>query len=77
VSLTAPVLRVATGADLDAIAGVMRASVLELFPLYHAFGFREVEALVLTMLDGVTIDAVVMERPIDLLKPPWAVFGSA
>jgi GNAT superfamily N-acetyltransferase len=34
-------------------------------PLYRAFGFREVEAVVLTMPDGVTIEGVVMERPID------------
>ena len=34
-------------------------------PLYRAFGFREVEPFVVTMPDGVTLDAVVMERPID------------
>jgi GNAT superfamily N-acetyltransferase len=33
--------------------------------LYHAFGFREVEPFVITMPDGVTIEAVAMERPID------------
>jgi GNAT superfamily N-acetyltransferase len=33
--------------------------------LYRAFGFREVEPFVVTMPDGVTIDAVAMERPID------------
>ncbi len=33
--------------------------------LYRAFGFEEVEPFVLTMPDGVTIDAVVMERAID------------
>jgi GNAT superfamily N-acetyltransferase len=33
--------------------------------LYRAFGFREVEPFVVTMPDGVTLDAVVMERPID------------
>ena len=32
---------------------------------YRAFGFREVAPFVLTMPDGVTLDAVVMERPID------------
>jgi GNAT superfamily N-acetyltransferase len=31
----APVLRVATAADLDVIAGVMRTSVLELFPQFY------------------------------------------
>jgi GNAT superfamily N-acetyltransferase len=34
-------------------------------PLYRAFGFEEVEPFVLTMPDGVTVDAVVMERAID------------
>jgi GNAT superfamily N-acetyltransferase len=33
--------------------------------LYRAFGFREVEPFVVTMPDGVTIEAVAMERPID------------
>jgi GNAT superfamily N-acetyltransferase len=35
VSLAGPVLRVSTDADLDAIAEVMRASVLGLFPLFY------------------------------------------
>jgi GNAT superfamily N-acetyltransferase len=35
--------------------------------LYRAFGFREVERFVITMPDGVTLDAVAMERPIDPL----------
>jgi hypothetical protein len=35
VSRVGPVLRVATDADLDAIAAVMRASVLELFPQFY------------------------------------------
>jgi GNAT superfamily N-acetyltransferase len=34
--------------------------------LYQAFGFREVEPFVVTMPDGVTLDAIVMERAIDL-----------
>jgi hypothetical protein len=33
--------------------------------LYRAFGFREVEPFVVTMPDGVTIEVVAMERPID------------
>jgi GNAT superfamily N-acetyltransferase len=33
--------------------------------LYRAFGFREVEPFVVTMPDGVRIDAIAMERPID------------
>jgi GNAT superfamily N-acetyltransferase len=36
-------------------------------PLYRAFGFRDVEAVVLTMPDGVTMNAIAMERPIDPL----------
>jgi GNAT superfamily N-acetyltransferase len=35
-------------------------------PLYRSFGFRDVEASVIAMPDGVTVDAIVMERPIDL-----------
>lgn len=34
-------------------------------PLYRAFGFTEVERLVLSMPDGVTAAGVAMERPID------------
>ena len=34
-------------------------------PLYRAFGFREVERVPVTMPDGVTIEGVVMDRPID------------
>lgn len=33
--------------------------------LYRAFGFREVEPIVVTMPDGVTIEGFAMERPID------------
>jgi hypothetical protein len=33
--------------------------------LYRAFGFQEVERFVVTVPDDVTLDAVVMERPID------------
>ena len=35
-------------------------------PLYRSFGFEELEHAILTMPDGVTIEAVAMERPIDL-----------
>jgi GNAT superfamily N-acetyltransferase len=34
-------------------------------PLYRAFGFREVERFTLTMPDGVSLEAVAMERPIE------------
>jgi GNAT superfamily N-acetyltransferase len=37
-------------------------------PLYRAFGFREIERVVLTMPDGVAIEGVAMERPIDAVK---------
>ena len=33
-------------------------------PLYRAFGFREVERFTLTMPDGVSLEAVAMERPV-------------
>jgi GNAT superfamily N-acetyltransferase len=34
-------------------------------PLYRAFGFQEIEPFVVTMPDGVTLDAVAMDREID------------
>ena len=34
-------------------------------PLYKAFGFTEIEAVELPMPDGVVLDGVAMERPID------------
>ena len=34
-------------------------------PLYRAFGFREVDRFSLTMPDGVSVECVAMERPID------------
>lgn len=34
-------------------------------PLYRTFGFREIETVVVTLPDGVTVDAVAMERPMD------------
>lgn len=34
-------------------------------PLYRSFGFREVERFTLTMPDGVSIECVAMERPIE------------
>jgi GNAT superfamily N-acetyltransferase len=33
--------------------------------LYRAFGFREIERFTVTMPDGVTVEAVAMERPIE------------
>src|SRR5215204_7479152 len=33
-------------------------------PLYRAYGFREVERFTLTMPDGVSLEAVAMERPV-------------
>jgi GNAT superfamily N-acetyltransferase len=35
-------------------------------PLYRSFGFRDVEPSVITMPDGVAVDSIVMDRPIDL-----------
>jgi len=34
-------------------------------PLYRAFGFREVERFMVTMPDGVSIECVAMERPVE------------
>ena len=34
-------------------------------PLYRAFGFQEVERIPVTMPDGVTVECVAMERPIE------------
>jgi GNAT superfamily N-acetyltransferase len=34
-------------------------------PLYRSFGFREVERFTLTMPDGVSVECVAMERPIE------------
>lgn len=39
-------------------------------PLYRAFGFRPVEPHVITMPDGVSVDAVLMERPVDPVEGP-------
>ena len=36
-------------------------------PLYRSFGFHEVERIEVTMPDGVTVDAISMERPITAL----------
>jgi GNAT superfamily N-acetyltransferase len=33
-------------------------------PLYRAFGFREVERFMVTMPDGVSVEAIAMERPV-------------
>lgn len=41
------------------------AATLPGVPLYRAFGFREVERFVVTLPDGVSLDGVAMERPID------------
>ena len=39
-------------------------------PLYRAFGFRDVEPSVIAMPDGVSIDAIVMDRPVDRPASP-------
>jgi GNAT superfamily N-acetyltransferase len=39
-------------------------------PLYRSFGFRDVKLSAINMPDGVTIDAVVMDRPVDPALPP-------
>ncbi|MDQ3677829.1 MAG: GNAT family N-acetyltransferase [Actinomycetota bacterium] len=37
-------------------------------PLYRAFGFREIKRFTLIMPDGVSVEAVAMERPIEPLR---------
>jgi N-acetylglutamate synthase-like GNAT family acetyltransferase len=56
------------GQDAARAEGFQRLDLMATLPgvaLYRAFGFQEVERSVLTMPDGVTIEAVAMERPID------------
>jgi GNAT superfamily N-acetyltransferase len=56
------------GHDAARSAGFQRLDLGATLPgvaLYRSFGFREIEPFVVTMPDGVTIDAVVMERRID------------
>jgi len=64
-------------AILDACEGAARAekfrslvlmTTLPGEPLYRAFGFREVERVLLTMPDGVSWEGVAMERPV---TPTW------
>jgi len=38
-------------------------------PLYRSFGFREVERFTLTMPDGVPIEGVAMDRPVESSRP--------
>jgi GNAT superfamily N-acetyltransferase len=56
------------GHDAARSAGFHRLDLGATLPgvaLYRAFGFRETEPFVVTMPDGITLDAVAMERPID------------
>ncbi len=41
-------------------------------PLYRAFGFREIERFMVTMPDGVSVEAVAMERPIQPVADGYA-----
>jgi GNAT superfamily N-acetyltransferase len=56
------------GQEAARAEGFRRLDLMATLPgvaLYQAFGFHAVEPVVLTMPDGVAIDAVAMERPID------------
>jgi GNAT superfamily N-acetyltransferase len=58
------------GRDAARSEGFHRLDLMATLPgvaLYRAFGFRDIEPAVLTMPDGVTIDAIAMERPINPL----------
>ena len=60
----------AAGHDAARSAGFARldlGATLPGVPLYRAFGFHEIKPFVVTMPDGVTLDAFVMERTIDPL----------
>ncbi len=51
-------------ARAEGFSSLILGATLPGVPLYRAFGFREVERLTVTMPDGVTVDVVVMDRPI-------------
>jgi GNAT superfamily N-acetyltransferase len=56
------------GRDAARLEGFQRLDLMATLPgvpLYRVFGFRDIEPAVLTLPDGVTIDAVVMERPVE------------
>jgi GNAT superfamily N-acetyltransferase len=58
----------AAGHDAARSEGFQRLDLGATLPgvaLYRAFGFREIKPFVVTMPDGVTIEAIAMERPID------------
>jgi GNAT superfamily N-acetyltransferase len=58
------------GHDAARAEGFQRLDLMATLPgvqLYRAFGFRDMGPKVLTMPDGVTIDAVVMERLVESL----------
>jgi ribosomal protein S18 acetylase RimI-like enzyme len=38
------------------------------FPLYERFGFREISRAPITLPDGVQIECVAMEKPLDRLS---------
>jgi GNAT superfamily N-acetyltransferase len=49
----------------EGFASLVLGATLPGEPLYRAFGFREVERFTLMMPDGVSLEAVAMERPIE------------
>jgi GNAT superfamily N-acetyltransferase len=58
----------AAGHDAARAEGFQRLDLGATLPgvaLYRAFGFVEIEPFVVTLPDGLTLDAVAMERPID------------
>jgi GNAT superfamily N-acetyltransferase len=52
-------------AHAEGFRGLVLGATLPGVPLYRSFGFREVERFTLTMPDGVSVEVVAMERPID------------
>jgi GNAT superfamily N-acetyltransferase len=51
-------------ARAEGFRSLVRMATLPGEPLYRAFGFREIERVLLTMPDGVSIEGVAMERPV-------------
>ena len=51
-------------ARAEGFSSLILGATLPGVPLYRAFGFRDIERFTITMPDGVTLDAVLMDRPI-------------
>lgn len=52
-------------AKAEGFSSLILVATLPGFPLYQAFGFVEIERVSVPMPDGVSVEGVVMQRPID------------